>query len=393
MPAVSWTWTVFDFVKMRIPHFCLWSPHVLPRPAEWESNVFIAGYAFDETPNYTPPKALESFLDTDKPVLAISFGSANIPDPMKLMTVVFAAMERTGAKAVFCWSWPNIDAKIPVPDHIFIIDEIPHAWLLPHVQGFVHHGGAGHTGVGLKYGLPTLIVPFFLDQNFWAAKIQRLRLGPPPLNHHSLTVEKLAASLEDLLSDKYRTRCMEMASKIASNKDGAEVVGETVAYIQNSVGKGLYCCIIPELRAPWKHASLGLPLSGAAAACLVSRDILHWSDLELEPTFNWSDETPPRSEGLVKMLKDLTQLLALITWIFYAFLKRIKLRSTEDAEDKFITKKRDPVRQARIRQAHYDFEFMNSHDIKMEDGASVEDQISDNWQVLRTAEYKSKFSY
>ena len=344
MPAVSWTLAVFYLVKMGIPHFCLWSPHVLPRPAEWDSNVTIAGYAFDEAPNYTTPKALESFLDTDKPVLAISFGSANIPYPMKLMTIVFAAVERIGAKAVVCWSWSNIDAKIPVPDHIFVIDEIPHAWLLPHVQGFVHHGGAGHTGVGLKYGLPTLIVPFFLDQNFWAVKIQQLRLGPPPLEHHRLTAETLVASLEDLLSGKYRTRCMEMASKIASDKDGAEVVGETVAHTQNSVGKGLHCSIIPELRAPWKHASLGLPLSGAVAACLVSRDILHWSDLELEPTFNWSDKTPPRSEGIVRVLKVLTQLCSLITWIFYAFLQWIKLRSSEHPEDTYITKKRDPVR-------------------------------------------------
>ncbi|ERF72956.1 hypothetical protein EPUS_05037 [Endocarpon pusillum Z07020] len=372
MPAVSWTWAVFDLVKMGISHFCLWSPHVLPRLAEWDSNVAIAGYAFDEAPNYTPPKALESFLDTDKPVLAISFGSADIPYPVKLMAIVFAAVKRVGAKAVVCRRWSDIDAKIPVPDHIFVIDEIPYAWLLPHVQGFVHHGGAGHIG------------------SFWAAKIQQLGLGPPPLNHRRLTAETLVASLEDLLSGKYRTHCMEMASKIASDKDGAEVVGETVVHTQNSVGKGLYCSIIPELRAPWKHTSLSLPLSGAVAACLVSRNILHWSDLELEPTFDWSDKTAPRSEGIVKVLKVLTQLFAMVTWILYAFLQWIKLRSTEHPEDTFITKKRDPVRQARIRQAHYDLEFINGHDLKMEDGASVEDNEHDESNKVTVRLYNAE---
>jgi hypothetical protein len=40
----------------------------------------------------------------------------------------------------------------------------PHDWLLPMCCAVVHHGGAGTTAAGLRYGLPTFVCPFFADQ-------------------------------------------------------------------------------------------------------------------------------------------------------------------------------------------------------------------------------------
>jgi sterol 3beta-glucosyltransferase len=41
----------------------------------------------------------------------------------------------------------------------------------------VHHGGAGTTAAGLRFGLPTLIKPFFGDQFFWVSTIQDIGVG------------------------------------------------------------------------------------------------------------------------------------------------------------------------------------------------------------------------
>ena len=56
-----------------------------------------------------------------------------------------------------------------VPSHVFILGNVPHEWLFANgrVSAVVHHGGAGTTAVGLKYGRPTVVVPFFGDQEFW----------------------------------------------------------------------------------------------------------------------------------------------------------------------------------------------------------------------------------
>lgn len=396
MKSVSWTWAVYDFLKMKIPHVCLWSPHVLPRPSEWDLNVTIAGYTFNDGASYLPPKSLESFLETDKPVLAIGFGSASVPDPVKLMTVVFNAVGTIGAKAVFCLEWSKIGNVIAIPDHIFLADEIPHGWLLPRVKGFVHHGGAGHTAAGLRFGIPMLTVPFFLDQNFWAAKVQQLELGPPPISHRDMTAQKLAASLKDLLSDKYQRRCTEMASQISSEKDGAEIAAATVARIQTSTERNAPCSLLSSLKAHWRHVDSGLRLSGAAAACLTSHEILNWSDLELEPSFNWSDQRSDASNGLVEILTNLTDLLYHLVQILRVILRWCvgPWDNEEDAEeDEYATKRRDPVRQARIKQGEYDLQFIKRRATKTEgSGVSIEDQIIKNWQILSTAEFHAKLN-
>jgi sterol 3beta-glucosyltransferase len=43
---------------------------------------------------------------------------------------------------------------------------IPHDWLFAEgrVKAVCHHGGAGTTAIGLRNGLPTIVVPFFGDQ-------------------------------------------------------------------------------------------------------------------------------------------------------------------------------------------------------------------------------------
>jgi UDP:flavonoid glycosyltransferase YjiC (YdhE family) len=46
------------------------------------------------------------------------------------------------------------------------------------VAAVVHHGGAGTTAAGLRYGKPTLVCPFFGDQFFWGEMVGRSGAGP-----------------------------------------------------------------------------------------------------------------------------------------------------------------------------------------------------------------------
>ena len=388
MKPVSWSWAVYDFLRMKIPHVCLWSSHVLSHPLEWDAKVVIAGYAFNKETSYLPPKTLESFLKTDKPVLAIGFGSANISNPMKLMTEVCTAVGNIGAKAVICVDWSKISSIMVIPEHIYLIDEVPHEWLLPRVQGFVHHGSAGHTAAGLKAGISMLIIPFFHDQNFWTVKVQQLELGPPPLCHWDISVPKLAASLKDLLSDKYQRRCKDMASQTFSEKDGAENAAEIVACIQNSTQRSSLCSIIPGLNAHWQHVNSELCLSGAAAACLTSHSILSWSDLSLVPGINWSQQRSNGTPRFAKMLDYFAELFYHLVQVIYVLLRRCvgPWNNDELKNDDDVIRMRDPVLQALITQGQYDLQF-----ITREVGISVEDQIIRNWLVLSTARFHIKF--
>jgi len=66
----------------------------------------------------------------------------------------------------------------------------------------VHHGGAGTTAIGLKCGEPTMIVPFFGDQQFWGSMIGEAGAGAKPVPYKSLTADKLAEGIKHCLTDE-----------------------------------------------------------------------------------------------------------------------------------------------------------------------------------------------
>jgi UDP:flavonoid glycosyltransferase YjiC (YdhE family) len=88
-----------------------------------------------------------------------------------------------------------------VPDNVLVVDSAPHSWLFPRMAAVVHHGGAGTTAEGLRAGVPTVIVPFVLDQPFWGARIKALGLGPDPIPQKNLTADRLAEAIRIAVTD------------------------------------------------------------------------------------------------------------------------------------------------------------------------------------------------
>ncbi|KUI64055.1 Dammaradiene synthase [Cytospora mali] len=334
MPPVPWTWFTRGFIA-DIPHVCLWSSHLFPRPSEWPENVLIGGYASlmaetgePDNLDYTPSQSLRDFIFTEvdqtnrqhmnensapTPLVVVSLGSMHIQDPAKFLSMLSWALEQVNARAVVCSNWQGTkvvpQAEGPHARHagIYVTDQsIPHTWLLRHATGgFVHHGGSGHTGAGLRAGVPMFLVPFMLDQHFWAAQVCRLGLGPAPIPFRCLTEAKLAESLQLLLNTSFKKGgpCAQMASLVRVEADGADVAARLIlrqlnmplqidqkTRLEEGIPATLVmrnaevpCCLLPTLTGTWRHTVSGLPLSGAAAACLVSEGVLSWDDLDIQP--------------------------------------------------------------------------------------------------------------
>lgn len=91
----------------------------------------------------------------------IGFGSIVLDDPAEIFATIMEAIRRTGVRAVISKGWSNLSREGTENDKVYFIGDCPHEWLFQHVAAAVHHGGAGTTACGLKYGVPTTIVPFF----------------------------------------------------------------------------------------------------------------------------------------------------------------------------------------------------------------------------------------
>jgi UDP:flavonoid glycosyltransferase YjiC (YdhE family) len=65
----------------------------------------------------------------------------------------------------------------------------------------VHHGGAGTTAECLRSGVPSINVPFFADQPFWARRVYELGVGPKHISRKGLSAARLAEAITTTVSD------------------------------------------------------------------------------------------------------------------------------------------------------------------------------------------------
>jgi len=84
--------------------------------------------------------------------------------------------------------------------------------LFPRMAAVVHHAGAGTTGAGLRAGVPAIAVPILVDQPFWADRLHRLGVAPPPLPLPELTADTLTGALRSCLD---RPACRDRATALA----------------------------------------------------------------------------------------------------------------------------------------------------------------------------------
>jgi len=83
----------------------------------------------------------------------------------------------------------------------------------------IHHGGAGTTASAAISGVPQIIVPHILDQYYWANQIYQSKLGPKPVWRSQLTSKKLAAAIQECLSNQQIRKRAKEASQAISGKE------------------------------------------------------------------------------------------------------------------------------------------------------------------------------
>jgi UDP:flavonoid glycosyltransferase YjiC (YdhE family) len=208
------------------------SPSVIPAPADWSADDHVTGYWFlDSADDWTPPQALLDFLQAGSPPIYIGFGSMSSRKPEETTDLVLKALKKTNQRALLFSGWGGLH-KADLPDSVLMIDSTPHSWLFPRVAAVVHHGGAGTTAAGLRAGVPSIVIPFLIDQPFWGQRVYDLGVGPAPIPRRKLTVDRLAQAIQIAVTDKdMRQRAAELGVKIQA-EDGIANAVELIQQIE-----------------------------------------------------------------------------------------------------------------------------------------------------------------
>ena len=190
-----------------------YSPHVVPVPRDWDSNVLVSGYWFLDSEDWTMPDDLASFLNAGAPPIYVGFGSMPGLDPVNIAAIAIEALARTGKRGLLATGGGAL-APQNVPQSVHVIANAPHDRLFAHVAATVHHGGAGTTAASIRAGKPMTICPFFGDQPFWARRMCDLGIAPRPLDRKRLSVETLAAAITEMDNPQMRERAAMLGTAI-----------------------------------------------------------------------------------------------------------------------------------------------------------------------------------
>ena len=296
LEPVSTLWAPGQLFRLKVPYTYLWSPGLIPKPADWGPEIDIAGFVFlDLASSFKPPESLTKFLEAGEPPVYIGFGSIVVDDPDKFTATIFEAVAKAGVRALVSKGWGGLGDEGNTPENIYMLENTPHDWLFPRVSAVVHHGGAGTTAIGLKCGKPTMIVPFFGDQPFWGAMVAKAGAGASePVPYKNLSYEALAEGIKQCLSSEAKVSAEKLAQSIAAEGDGA---GNAVDSFHNHLDlqgeHTMRCSIFQDRVAVWELKKTKLRLSALAAELLVVKKYIKWQSLRLIRNHDWNDFEGP----------------------------------------------------------------------------------------------------
>jgi len=212
------------YLKRGIPILYLFSPRLLPQPADWPANCLVTGYLSLEE-GRPPDPALTTWLRSGSRPLYIGFGSIPIPDPDLVAAIIARILETTPHRVVFCKGWSELPSLPDDPD-LCVIEHADHSWLLPQCIAAIHHGGAGTTGATLKAQIPSIVLSLFGDQPQWGKIVERRGVGLH-LPFRRLTVRRFLRALENVLSPPFPQQAALVGGKVAK-EDGVRLTIETL---------------------------------------------------------------------------------------------------------------------------------------------------------------------
>jgi sterol 3beta-glucosyltransferase len=215
----------FYQILRSTPLLGAYSSRVIPHPPDWPDSMQITGYWFqDLLTKWQPPAQLEAFLEAGDPPVYIGFGSMAGSQPDRLAKLVLEALAMSGQRGLLLTGWGGIHA-LSVPESVLVIEAAPHTWLFPRMAAVVHHGGAGTTAEGLRAGVPSVILPYMMDQPFWGQRVKALGVGPEPVLQKKLTSDSLAGAIcAAVMQPEIKRRAVQLSEAICTEDGVANAV-------------------------------------------------------------------------------------------------------------------------------------------------------------------------
>jgi len=209
-------------------HLIASSPALLDRPADWPEWNQMCGFL--ELPVHeheTVSPDVEAFLSAGPPPVFMGFGSlmpVGGTGHLEETIAIFASAARlAGVRAII-----QSVIERPPTESVLHVKRTPHRFVFPRCAAVVHHAGAGTTHSTLRAGVPSIPIPHVSDQFAWADELRRLGMAPKPIRRMSLTTERLARRITEVLNTPSMKAAAMTMSERMKRDNGPAVAADLV---------------------------------------------------------------------------------------------------------------------------------------------------------------------
>lgn len=170
-----------------------------------------------------------SWIAQGTPPIYFGFGSIPVDSPADTLVMISEACEELGERALVCAGWSDF-SEVNHFDHVKVIRAVNFAKVFPLCRALVHHGGAATTAIGLRAGVPALVLWTNTDpvQSIWGAQVKRLGLGTSR-RLSGATRETLVTDLGRILAPDYVSRAKAFSTRMTTS---AESVSRTADLLE-----------------------------------------------------------------------------------------------------------------------------------------------------------------
>lgn len=216
----------YDINNNAIPIVYPISKFIFEDVKSWNDKVYLPGFVYLENKNEKLDSNIEDFIHNgDKPIV-ITFSSMPLKEPERFKKILIEALKLSYNRAIILTGISGMEFKDE--KNILAVPSAPHGLLFPLSKGIMHHGGVGTMASALKSGKPQLIMPFSVDQPFWANRLYKQGYALEPISEKNITVTKLV----DLFKCMNKQENIDKAIKLKKKLDSENGNENLIKYVE-----------------------------------------------------------------------------------------------------------------------------------------------------------------
>ena len=203
-----------------------------PSQPDWPAHALQVGFPVaDQLGDVAElPERLVAFLQAGPAPLVFTYGSG-MRQGRPFFETALRICRRMGRRGVFL---APQSGQVPsdLPPEVIHVPYAPLTALLPHAAALIHHGGIGTVAIGLRVGVPQLVVPVAFNHFDEMHRLKTLGVGIG-LSRRRFTPARGARVLERLLASRDVTAACQSMPRQAATDDG---IGDACDAIERAGG-------------------------------------------------------------------------------------------------------------------------------------------------------------